>query len=50
VGPAAAFSNRRAVEGGGGSSARVGSRCGRVAVSIDSGYLGRFVPVAQGVC
>ena len=50
AGPAAAFRSRRAVAGGGGSPARVGSRGGRVAVSIGSGYRGRFVPVAQGVC
>ena len=50
AGPATAFSSRRAVDEGDGSPARDGWRCARVAVSIASGYRGRFVPVDQGVC
>ena len=48
AGPATAFTRRRAVDGGGGSPARDGWRCARVAVSIGSGYRGRFVPVDAG--
>ena len=50
AGPAAAFTRRRAVDDGGGSPARDGWRCARVAVSIASDYRGGFGPVAQGVC
>ena len=49
AGPATAFTTR-AVDDGGGSPARYGWRCARVAVSIASGYRGGFGPVEQGVC
>ena len=50
AGPAAAARNRRVGEEIDGCGAGSKARGRRVAVSIASGYRGRFVPVEQGVC
>jgi hypothetical protein len=50
VGPAIAARNARVGEVVDGCGTDAVARSRRVAISIASGYRGRFVPVEQGVC